>query len=283
MLPYFRKYVYLAYALSVLIPVVSLAAFSVVMGGNVVKTLPGLFSSLMLFFACLYVMPRIMGKVADKQAVRLVSLYNDACDPVAFVEQAAPVARAIETPYREQGSWFLSFYALALLDVDRDEEAARIGEKMSTSAASAPEPGARAATLVNLEPLVARLFGPEAALGVVDEAVRLLQGAAATGGADAESAARLNFLAWERSVLEAERAGDDDALLEKRAHVRENAGYPLRMRVLAAAAEADLRQRMGDAARERACLQFVVEHGNRLPAVTVAQVRLAALGAEPVR
>ena len=84
MLRYFKKYVWAAYALSVLIPAASLAAFSLVMGGNVVKTLPGLFSSLMLFFACLYVMPRLMGQLADRKAEQLVSLYNDGCDPDAF-------------------------------------------------------------------------------------------------------------------------------------------------------------------------------------------------------
>ena len=73
MLRYFKKYVWAAYALSVLIPAASLAAFSLVMGGNVVKTLPGLFSSLMLFFACLYVMPRLMGQLADRKAEQLVS------------------------------------------------------------------------------------------------------------------------------------------------------------------------------------------------------------------
>ena len=109
MLRYFKKYVWAAYALSVLIPAASLAAFSLVMGGNVVKTLPGLFSSLMLFFACLYVMPRLMGQLADRKAEQLVSLYNDGCDPDAFRAQAAAPARAIGEPYTEAGSWFLSF------------------------------------------------------------------------------------------------------------------------------------------------------------------------------
>ncbi|RDB62290.1 hypothetical protein C1878_08165 [Gordonibacter sp. 28C] len=274
MLPYFKKYLFAAYALSVLIPVASLAAFSVVMGGNVVKTLPGLFSSLMLFVACLYAMPRIMGQMADRKADALVSLYNDACDPPAFLEQAEKPAGAVKTPYTEAGSWFLSFYALALADEDRAEEAARIGESMRLSAVQAQDPKVRAALLVNMEPVVLRLLGAQAALGAVEEAERLLAGAQ-----DAESAQRRNFLAWERGVLEARLAGDDGALAEKLAHVRPQAAYPLRMRVLAAADEAAVHRRRGDVAQERECLRFVAEHGNRLPAVAAAQERLAELDA----
>ena len=176
MLRYFKKYVWAAYALSVLIPAASLAAFSVVMGGNVVKTLPGLFSSLMLFFACLYVMPRLMGQLADRKAEQLVSLYNDGCDPDAFRAQAAAPARAIGEPYTEAGSWFLSFYALALADGGQVEEAARIGEGLSASAAQAEGEGERAALLVNMEPVVQRLLGERPALGAVEEAERLLEG-----------------------------------------------------------------------------------------------------------
>ena len=175
MLRYFKKYVWAAYALSVLIPAASLAAFSVVMGGNVVKTLPGLFSSLMLFFACLYVMPRLMGQLADRKAEQLVSLYNDGCDPDAFRAQAAAPARAIGEPYTEAGSWFLSFYALALADGGQVEEAARIGEGLSASAAQAEGEGERAALLVNMEPVVQRLLGERPALGAVEEAERLLE------------------------------------------------------------------------------------------------------------
>ena len=256
MLRYFKKYVWAAYALSVLIPAASLAAFSVVMGGNVVKTLPGLFSSLMLFFACLYVMPRLMGQLADRKAEQLVSLYNDGCDPDAFRAQAAAPARAIGEPYTEAGSWFLSFYALALADGGQAE-----GE------------GERAALLVNMEPVVQRLLGERPALGAVEEAERLLE-----GDASAEAVQRRKFLAWERGVLEARLSGDDGLLASKLAHVRETDGYPLRMRVLAAADEAAACRRQGDGARERECLRFVVEHGNRLPAVPAARARLAELG-----
>ena len=118
-----------------------------------------------------------------------------------------------------------------------------------------------------------RLLGARPALGAVEEAERLLE-----GDSSAETAQRRNFLAWERGVLEARLSGDDGVLAPKLAHVRETEGYPLRMRVLAAADEAAVRRRQGDGARERECLRFVVENGNRLPAVPEARARLAELG-----
>ena len=124
-----------------------------------------------------------------------------------------------------------------------------------------------------MEPVVQRLLGARPALGAVEEAERLLE-----GDSSPETSQRRNFLAWERGVLEARLSGDDGVLAPKLAHVRETDGYPLRMRVLAAADEAAVRRRQGDGARERECLRFVVENGNRLPAVPEARARLAELG-----
>ena len=155
---------------------------------------------------------------------------------------------------------------LALADGGQVEEAARIGEGLSASAAQAEGEGERAALLVNMEPVVQRLLGERPALGAVEEAERLLE-----GDASAEAVQRRKFLAWERGVLEARLSGDDGLLASKLAHVRETDGYPLRMRVLAAADEAAACRRQGDGARERECLRFVVGHGERLPAVTGAR------------
>ena len=124
-----------------------------------------------------------------------------------------------------------------------------------------------------MEPVVQRLLGERPALGAVEEAERLLE-----GDASAEAVQRRKFLAWERGVLEARLSGDDGLLASKLAHVRETDGYPLRMRVLAAADEAAACRRQGDGARERECLRFVVGHGERLPAVPAARARLAELG-----
>lgn len=272
MLPYFKKYTILMYVLPVLTMVVLTTALAYGAGFALAATLPGLLVSL----ACLVVLTlassRYFGNLADRKARELVALYNDACDPAAFVEQGAEVASTIEAPYTEAGSWYLSFYALALLDEGQTQPAAIIGSNMQASAARTDDVRVKSALLVNIEPVVLRLFGAQTALGVVAEAEAALAG---LDGPDAE--ARRSFLAWEHELLAAICEGDEEFLLAKHAAVRANEGNPLRMRVLSADAEATIWRSRGNAPAERECLAFVVEHGGGLPVVPAAHARLAEL------
>lgn len=274
MLPYFRRYTIIAYVAGACIPLALVTVYSWITGQVLASTIPGLLLSIALFVVCLLGMTNLMARKANQKANELVALYNERCDPYAFAEQGREVADAIQAPYTESGSWYLSFYALALVDAGQLERAATIGKAMQESAAATADPRKKAAILVNIEPLVLRLFGAQTALGVVDEAERLIAGAN-----DADSASRRSFLAWERGLLEALAACDENGLLEKYSFVQQSAGYPLRVRVLDADAQAAIYRHRGDTSRERDCLRFVVEHGNRLPAVRPAQERLAQMGA----
>lgn len=274
MLIYFKKYIFAAYALAFAVPIILMVTWSVIAGENVVKTTPGLFTSLALFGVCLLGMMSAMGRRADKKAEQLVSLYNDACDPPAFVAQAETVARNAKAPYNESGSWFMSFYTLALADVGRLDEAARIGDAMRLSAADAKTPQSKAAMLINIEPVIKRLFGPEMALAAVQEAEHLLEVPVGTPQDD-----RLKFLSWEHDILNAMITHDKATLCEKYLHVRTTPGYPLRMRVLAAFDEAVLHRECSEISQETECLLFVVEHGGALPAVKAANTRLEELRA----
>ena len=60
--------------------------------------------------------------------------------------------------------------------------------------------------------------------------------------------------------------------------IRGNDGYPMRVRVSDALLEASVHKSRGNAADERECLLFVVQNGNQLPAVKLANERLAELG-----
>ncbi len=272
MLPYFRKYAVALYVFSLVVPFVFIMAWSSFVGWDVVKTLPGLFSAFGLYVASFFVLKHVMNRRADAAAERLVSLYNDECNPQTFLVQAKSVAHAIGTPRTEMGSWFLSFYALALTDEGYLSEAAQIGERMRTGICAASNPQAKMVLLVNIEPVVARLLGVSAALATVDQAEGLLRDCP-----EGVNSAQANFLAWERGVLEAKLSENDNALLEKYAQVRKNPNYPRRMRVLAAFSEAKICRTRNNTAEERGCLFFVVEQGNGLPEVDVARMRLAEL------
>lgn len=272
MLPYFKKYAILMYVVPVLTMVVLTTVLAYATGFALSATLPGILVSLAGLVVLTLASSRYFGNLANKKADELVALYNDSCDPQAFVEQGAEVASTIEGPYAETGSWFLSFYALALLDVGQMEPAAVIGSNMQRSAMQAADPRTRSAVMVNIEPVVLRLFGPEAALGVVEEAEGAL---AALTGPEADQ--RRSFLSWERTLLTAMLEGDEERLLQTYAEVRTRESYPLRLRVLNADAEAAICRHRGDAARERECLEFVVANGNQLPVVPAARTRLAEL------
>lgn len=272
MLPYFRNYAFVAYVLGVAVPVGLITASSWVFGFYVVYTLPGLIAAIVLLAACLLASKRIVTRMADRKADEYLSLYNDGCDPQAFLDAARNVAAAIRPPYEENGSWFLSFYALALDDAGQREEAARIGQAMLSSAQMARDPQQRAGLLVNIEPLIERLFGVDAALEVIAQAEE-----AVTASDSPDDGPRRDFLRSERALMEAIRNGDAATLTARFSAVRTNAAYPMRVRVSDALMEASVHKSRGDAAAERACLEFVVANGNKLPAVGLAQERLAAL------
>lgn len=272
MLPYFRNYAFLGYILGMAIPVLLVTAVSWVVGFYVVYTLPGLIAAIVLLVVGLLTAKRVVTNMADRKADEMIALYNNACDPEAFLSSASSVAREIRPPYDPAGSWFLSFYALALDDAGKRNEAVQIGQAMLSSAQIATEPKDKAALLVNIIPLVQRLFGAEQALEVVVQAQDVL-----SGSNDPDDMNRMSYLNFERTVLEAIRDGDDKTLINHFSGIRNTETYPMRVRVSDALLEASIHKAQKNVAAEHECLTFVVEHGNKLPAVTLARQRLAEL------
>lgn len=271
MLPYVKNYAFVAYVLGIVVPIGFITVLSWVTGFYLPTTIPGVIASVALLAVCLLSAKRIATKMADAHAERVLSLYNDACDPQAFVEQGRAIAERIRPPYEENGSWFLSFYALALDDVGRRDEAVKIGQTMLSSARRAEDSAQKISILVNMEPLISRLFGTQQTLDVIHEALSAAQG---SGQADP---GQISFLQWEKGMLEAVRDGDHETLAQRFSTVRNSAGAPMRMRVSDALLEASVRKARGERDLERECLDFVVRNGNKLPAVKLAQERLAAL------
>ena len=195
MLPYFRTYAFVAYIVGVAAPVLLITGLSWILGFYVVSTLPGLISAILLMIISLLTAKKIVTGMADRKTSEMLSLYNDKCDPQAFVDASQTVVREMRPPYDETASWYLSFYALALDDLDKREEAVRIGQAMLSSAQMAQDPKVKAALLVNIEPLVQRLFGVQQALDVVVQGQEVL-----AGSTDPDDLNRVSFLTLEREV-----------------------------------------------------------------------------------
>lgn len=272
MLPYFRNYVLVAYILAIVVPVGLVTVLSWILGFYLVSTVPGLIFAIVAVIASLLIAKKVVTKLVDRKSDKLISLYNDDCDPAAFLEKARPIVENIRSPYDEAGSWFLSYYALALDDIGKQDEATHIVRAMLSDARAAANPSLKAAILVNIEPLVFHLFGAKRALEVVEEAQEIL-----SEFSNEDSESRLSFLEWEHSVLLALYDNDNESLVRKLKTIRYTNTYPLRMRVNDALLESSAHKAQGDLAQERECLEFIVEKGNKLSAVELAKSRLAEL------
>lgn len=273
MLPYFKRYVIICCVVAAAVPIVASTIWPLLTGEIMAASLPGLITLLVLFFGTMAVMQRIMGAKAQMETERLFALYNEQCDPGALVEEGAPVAELVEGQCGELPSWFMSYYAQALLDVGQVERAQAVKTTQLSGVSSLKRSAAQAAVVVNMVPLALKLDEPADVLGLIDQAEGLL-----SGMEDDAAAQRRAYLASQRELVGAKAAADPHALVDVCERVRVNAEHPMRLRVERAWDEACACYRMGDAVRERACLEFIVENGNELALVAPARARLTALG-----
>lgn len=273
MLPYFKKYVLWVCVIAVAVPVIASTIYAGVTSSMVTSTLPGLIFMLVLLFGSMMLAQSYFGRKANEKTEAMLAAYNDSCDPEAFTQQAEQVVANMREPYDVMASWFLTYYAQALLDEGRIDQAKTIEAALLRSVDAAKNDSIRLGVLMNTVPLVTKTQGPRAALDLVERGLaiveRLQQGSQA---ADA-----LAFLNNQKALLEAAVAHDDATLRSLYARVHDDANLPMRIRVESAWKEAQACHGLGDTSCERACLEFVVSNGNRLALATSARDRLAAL------
>ena len=281
MLNYFPSYKIVARLISFLAPLAVFFIIFLISGFNVLEA-PGLgaVAYLVLMFLLLFITGGIYAKKADRKSDELLALYNQQCDPEAFVRQGARVGKIIWEDVKFSGTkemcaWYLAPFALACLDCDvaHGEEDAQMMERELLDGVSADaQPDLRASVLMHTEPLTLRLHGVEAALSSAKEAASIFGSSNAPDAAD-----KLNYLKFEISYLEALIAGHADQMLEKFESVWQNTAAQRRMRVLNAEAAANLYEAAGNKDKQIQALQFVVDHGNKLPSVQNAKNKLAQL------
>ena len=271
MVHYFPKMRILSFAIGCGIPIAALLVYWFGFGGMIGFTDPvGMVLLALLIFGPILSF-NFFNRRASAEFDRIMNLYNEDCDPQAFVDEGALIVQNAQSPYNPFEAWFLSFYALALLDVGRAEEAAQIGKNMQDFAESAENNEEKASYLVNIIPLVLRLFGPAAGLSVIDRALEIVQNNPAPNSAEQEG-----YLISQKRMVEAVENHDAAYLLERCEAIRTNASgnQQMRVRVLEAEQEAQLREITGDAVGARECWQFVADNGNRLPSVEEARRHL---------
>lgn len=273
MLPYFKRYSIYVCVIAVALPVAASTAWPLLTGQMMASQIGGLVGMLVLFAAGLFIGYAVFGRRADALTESYLAKYNDDCDPQALIDEGASLAKAIRTPCDQSGSWFLGYYAQALLEVGRADEAKAVRSGLRESVDAAKTPAAKLGILVNLLPLEEKVEGDAAAAALAEEGAALCEQMGDAAGQLGE------FVDGQRKVIEAKLSDDPEKLASLAEAVRESDRYPARIRVEYAWQEASARYRLGDSEGERLCLRFVEENGGSLALARKARERLAAVGA----
>lgn len=272
MLPYFKRYSIYVSIMAIALPVVVSTVWPLFTGQMMATSVGGLVALFALFVLGLFSGYAVFGRKADAETERLLAAYNDRCDPQALVDEGAKLANSIPFPCDQSGSWYLGYYAQALLDLGRTEQAQAIQKGISDSAAAAKKPAAKAGILSNLLPLVEKTEGPQAAIAVADE------GMDACGQlADAGAAQMRDYFESQRKVLQAELSDDASDIAKVASAIAGNDRYPRRIRVEYAWRQASAEFKLGDKEAERKCLRYVADNGGKLALAAKAKERLAAM------
>ncbi len=274
MIAYFKKYTIFVCIIAVALPVVVSTVWPLMTGQMMASTLPGLVGMFVLFIFGLLVAYAIFEKKAEKTVDGYLAQYNDACDPEAFLDRATWLYEAMSFPCNQISSWFLGYYAQALLELGRVEEARAIGVGLRQSAYATRKPAAKAAILANLVPLAEKLDDAAVVEGIVSDG---LEYCAQDGGS--KTVELREFFANQQKVFAVRTTEDQAAIANMAETIRSNAAYPARIRVEYAWEEAGALYKTGDVSEERRCLAFVVEKGNKLALATRARERLASISA----
>ena len=267
------KYIIYASGLAIVVTMLVQTAYTAVTGVAMSSTIPGLIASCLLFALIMVGVYAYLGRRMNVNADELISLYDNACDPQAFVEGASRSVDSMPMPYVEASAWYMGYYAQALLDLGRVQEAQRIEQNLYESVKATDSVELQAKIVVNLVPLVTKLLGPADALPVIQKGLELLALAPATQDKPMLEA----YLQNQQSLAMAVVNGDDARLVSFYSATRNNPTVPMRVRVEQSWEEAKVHYRMGNVPAETECLEFIVAHGNRLALVKPAQNRLLAL------
>lgn len=267
------RYIVIASGLAIVVTAVVQTIYTAATGRAMSSTLPGLAVSCLLFVVVMLATYVYFGRRNGANVDALVSLYDDGCDPRAFVDGSAGYVEKMTVPYDAEASWFMSYYAQALLDLGEAKRAQQIEQSMYDSIRSAGLVETQAKIIVNLVPLVVKVLGPADAVPVIQKGLDLLESGQCGADAAEFEAYLVNQLALARAA-----ASQDDVLLERfYFSTRRNEVLPLRIRVEQAWEEAKIHYRAGETGKEAECLEFVVQNGNKLALVKPATDRLLAI------
>lgn len=268
---YFKRFILMSAAVTVLIFALRLwgSSFDAIMHDPFQLLLPVALSAIAIF-GC-------HGVVRNKMRTdifRIARILEEDCDPARFVQEAQPLIPAMHNVQGNMEVWFLTYYALGLVEAGRVKEAADLVEELRNATMQLKPGIERAQYLMHLEPAARAVFGDSVALAIMDEAIRLIE-----SDPRIPSDSLPAYMKWERDSLTALRDGNIPLLEQQLLSSRNNEKCSWFLRVRCASSLADIYRAQQDEQREREELAFVLEHGEKLSQGISAQARLAELNA----
>ena len=267
------RYLVIASGLAIVVTAVIQGVYTALFGVAMSSTVPGMLVSVALFGAVMFGVLAHFNKKISVSVDELISLYDDSCDPQAFVVSGQALADTLSVPYDHRSSWFMSYFAQALLDLGEVQRAQRIEQNMYDSIRQSESVEVQVQIIVNLVPLITKVLGPADAVPVIQKGLELLE--SQEGMADAPQYEA--YLRSQLTIASATVNADNEMLIGYYSASRNNPAIPLRIRVEQAWEEAKIRYRTQDEQLEKECLEFVVEHGCNLALAKPAKERLSSI------
>ncbi len=272
MLNYFRSYEIIVCVVGVGIPIVVSTVWAVTTGEIMASSIMGLIVLILLLLVSLFVMQLIMSRVADRKIAKYISYYNDDCDPQKLLDESSKVRARLQAPFNTVAAWFAAYCAQALLDTGHSQQAQAIANDLRISTDAQSKTTRKVDVLVNLVPLLSKLEGAESAHKCAQYALNLLDQIN-----EPEKSSRRSYLKSQLKMEQERMDNNNEELISLYESTRNSPYTTMRIRVECAWDEARIFYAEKNRDRELSCLQFVVDHGNKLALVGSARKRLAEL------
>lgn len=272
MIPFFKRYSIYVCIIAVALPVIYSTIYPMITGQIAASSLGSTVVMFLLFVMGLLLGFGIFERKAQAKADEWVALYNDDCDPEAFMSKGGAIAENMKPPYGQVASWYMSYFAQAKLDVGDVQDAKEILVGMAKSVEASKKPMEKLAIVVNAIPLAEKIEGPSKAGALISEGFTLCDQCRAS-----DAAQYREFLESQKAIMEARSSGDDERIASLDDGVWQSSRYPKRIRVEYAWDAASADYKLGRADAEKKALAYVADNGGTLVLTAKAKERLKSL------
>lgn len=230
--------------------------------------------------------------------IGMVGLYENDCNPQAFVDKFDSVLDTFEPRFDINEVWVLSAYARALFEIGEEEKARVLLNAFREQVERSEHPEEKGPMMVNYEPLIFMLEGVDAALVVLDRAQKAIEEIPEVRKkqrkdgfltapelredllSSPDMQARLMYIEVERRFLSALKARDACTLEKEKRAAFEDGGTSNVLKARYAYALAEVYCENGDESKARKALEDTVRVAGGLRCAREAKKRMDEMPAK---